>query len=39
MYGNSIGAKGFAILCHTLHIGVIAASRIAQSGNLVYIYT
>jgi hypothetical protein len=39
MYGNSISAEGLTILGHALHIGVIAASCIAQSGNFVYIYT
>lgn len=38
VYGNALCAKLFAVLCHALHIGIIATSGIAKCGHFVNIY-
>src|SRR6478609_11880713 len=38
MHGNSLGAETFAIKRYFYEVGVVAAARIPDGGNFVYIY-
>ena len=37
--GNALGTKDFCVACNSQHVRIIAASGIAQCGNLIDIYT
>ena len=39
MYGYALGAKQLAVNGGLLHVGIVAASGVAQGGYLVYVYT
>ena len=39
MYGDALSTKALYVACNGQHVGVVAASGVAQCGNLIDIYT